>query len=153
MNRVAVQFLDQGFHRMLFDAVPMPAFVVNEDVCILECNAAAVKLLAKDKQSLVGKRYGEALNCIHAREVPEGCGHSLDCGECTVRKLVRAAARNHGAVRHDAEMMFGQSGNRTNVNLRVTCQPFTYEQRKFILLILEGLKDLSPVPRDNRVSG
>ena len=141
MNRLAVRFLDQGFHRLLFDAVPMPAFVMNEDVCILECNTAAVKLLAKDKQSLVGKRCGEALNCIHAQEAPEGCGHSRDCGECTVRKLVRAAARSHSAVRHDAGMTFGRSGKRTHVNLRVTCQPFTYEQCKFILLILEGLND------------
>ena len=32
MDRIAVQFLDQGFHRMLFDAMPMPVFVVDEDV-------------------------------------------------------------------------------------------------------------------------
>jgi PAS domain-containing protein len=141
MNRVAVQFLDQGFHRMLFDAMPMPVFVVDEDVCILECNAAAVKLLGKSKQFLIGKRCGEALNCSHAREVPEGCGHSPDCSGCVVRKSVRAASRGHSVVRHEAEMKFGHNGNSTKAKLRVTCQPFTYEQRKFILLILEGLKD------------
>jgi PAS domain-containing protein len=122
MNRLAVQFLDQGFHRMLFEAMPMPVFVVNEDVCILECNAAAA-------------------NCIHASEVPEGCGRSPDCGGCVVRKSVRAASRGHSVVRHEAKMQFGHNGNRNKANLRVTCQPFTYERRTFILLILEGLKD------------
>ena len=141
MNRLAVQFLDQGFHRMLFDAMPMPVFVVNEDVCILECNAAAAKLLGRSKQFLVGKRCGEALNCIHAREVPEGCGRSPDCGECVVRQSVRAASRGRTVVRHEAEMKFGRNGKHTKANLRVTCQPFTYERRTFILLILEGLKD------------
>jgi PAS domain-containing protein len=141
MNRVAVQFLDQGFHRMLFDAMPMPVFVVNEDVCILECNAAAIKLLGRSKQFLIGKRCGEALNCIHALEVPEGCGRSPDCGGCVVRKSVRAASRGHRVVRHEAEMKFGRNGNRTKTNLRVTCQPFTYERCKFILLVLEGLND------------
>ena len=141
MNRVAVQFLDQGFHRMLFDAMPMPIFVVDDDVCILECNAAAVNLLGKNKPFLIGKRCGEVLNCSHAREVPEGCGHSPDCGGCVVRKSVRAASRGHSVVRHEAEMKFGHNGNSTKANLQVTCQPFTYEQRTFILLILEGLKD------------
>ena len=64
MNRIAVQFLDQGFHRMLFDAMPMPVFVVDEDVCILEYNAAAVRLLGKSKQFLIGKRCGAVLNCM-----------------------------------------------------------------------------------------
>ncbi len=141
MNRLAVQFLDQGFHRMLFDAMPMPVFVVDEDVRILECNAAAARLLGKSKQFLVGKRCGEALSCSHALEAPEGCGHSPDCGECAVRKSVRAASRGHSVVRQKAEMKFGRNGNHTKVNLRVTCEPFTYEQRTFILLILEGLKD------------
>ncbi|MGO8742164.1 MAG: PAS domain-containing protein [Limisphaerales bacterium] len=139
MNRVAVQFLDQGFHRMLFDAMPMPVFVVDEDVRILECNAAAAKLLGKSKQFLVGKRCGEALNCIHAREVPEGCGRSPDCGGCVVRKSVRAASQGRSVIRQEAKMQFGHNGSRTKANLRVTCQPFTYERRTFILLILEGL--------------
>ena len=141
MNRLAVQFLDQGFHRMLFDTVPLPVFVVDEDVRILECNTAAAGLMGKSKQSLIGKRCGEALNCIHALETPDGCGHSPDCGECVVRKSVRAASRGHSVVRHEAEMKFGHNGNSTKAKLRVTCQPFSYEQRKFILLILEGLKD------------
>ena len=138
MHRLAVQFLDQGFHRMLFDAMPLPVFVVDDDVCILECNTAAAKLLGKSKQSLIGKRCGEMLNCIHAVEVPEGCGRAPDCGECVVRQSVRAAVRGRRVVRQEAEMKFGRNGKQT-ANLRVTCQPFTYEQRTFILLILEGL--------------
>ena len=54
MSRVPVQFLDQGFHRVLFDAMPMPVFVVDEDVCILEYNAAAARLLGKDKKLVLG---------------------------------------------------------------------------------------------------
>ena len=44
MNRLAVQFLDQGLHRVLFDAMPLPVFVVDKDVNVLECNAAAARL-------------------------------------------------------------------------------------------------------------
>ena len=68
MNRVAVQFLDQGFHRMLFDAMPMPVFVVDEDVRILECNAAATRLFGPDKQAVLKRRGGEVLHCVNAAE-------------------------------------------------------------------------------------
>ena len=37
---------------MLFDAMPMPVFVVDEDVCILECNAAAARLLGRTSKSM-----------------------------------------------------------------------------------------------------
>ncbi len=141
MNRLAVQFLDQGFHRMLFDAMPMPVFVVDEEVCVLECNTAASKLLGKSKQRLVGKRCGEVLNCIHALDVPEGCGRGPDCGECVVRQSVRTAVQGHTVVRHETEMKFGHNGDSRKAKLSVTCQPFTYERRTFILLILEGLHD------------
>jgi hypothetical protein len=30
-------------------------------------------------------------------------------------------------------------GKRSLVSLRVSCQPFTYQRRAFILLVLEGL--------------
>jgi PAS domain-containing protein len=139
MNRLAVQFLDQGFHRMLFDAMPMPVFVVDEDVCILECNPAATSLLGKNKQHVVGKRCGEVLNCVHARETPEGCGRSPDCGGCVVRQSVQTASQGRTIIRQEVEMKFGHNGKSARAKLRVTCQPFTYERRTFILLILEGL--------------
>ena len=72
MRQLAVQFLDQGFHRLLFDAMPMPVFVVDKDVCIFDYNAAAARLLGKDKKLVIRRRGGEVLNCVHSMESPEG---------------------------------------------------------------------------------
>jgi len=126
---------------MLFDAMPMPVFVVDEDVCILECNAAATRLLGKNKQHVLGKRSGEVLDCIHARETAGGCGYSPECGGCVVRQSVQTASQGRSVVRHEMEMKFGHNGGSRKAKLRVTCQPFTYGGRAFILLILEGLND------------
>ena len=70
MNRLPVEFLEQGFHRVLFDAMPLPVFVVDDDMCIFDYNAAAAKLLGKGKRLIVRHRGGEVLNCIHAAETP-----------------------------------------------------------------------------------
>ena len=141
MNRVAVQFLDQGFHRMLFDAMPMPVFVVDEDVHIMECNAAATRLFGPDKQMILKRRGGEVLHCVNATKVPEGCGHAPACHDCPVRNAVQAAARGQCVTRQNARMELAAGGKTTRVDLQISCSPFAYERAKFILLVLEGLNN------------
>jgi PAS domain-containing protein len=141
MSRVDVQFLDRGFHRVLFDAMPMPVFVVDEDVSILDYNSAAAALLGLDKRTVLPRRSGEMLRCLHATETPEGCGHSSVCGNCVVRKSVRAAFKGDHVTREWARMELRTNGKRGKVDLRVSCQPFKYERHAYALLILEGLND------------
>jgi PAS domain-containing protein len=141
MNRVAVQFLDQGFHRMLFDAMPLPVFVVDEDVRIMECNAAATRLFGPDKQTILKRRGGEVLHCVNATKVPEGCGRAAACADCPVREAVQAASRGQRVTRQKAQMELSAGGKTSQVDFQISCSPFTYEQSKFVLLVLEGLND------------
>jgi PAS domain-containing protein len=141
MSRLAVQFLDQGFHRMLFDSMPMPVFVVDKNVCIFDYNAAAARLLRKDRKLVIRRLGGEVLNCVHSMEGPGGCGTTPSCRDCVVRKSVRSAARGRRVVRQWAQMDLVRKGKTNRVKLRVSCQQFTYGRSSFILLILEGLND------------
>ncbi len=141
MSQLAVQFLDQGFHRVLFDAMPMPVFVVDKDVCIYDYNTAAARLLRKDKKLVIRRRGGDVLNCVHSMEGPKGCGSTPACRDCVVRKSVRSAARGRRVVRRWAQMELIRNGRTARVKLRVSCQPFTYGRSSFILLVLEGLND------------
>ena len=124
---------------MLFDAMPMPVFVVDDDVRILECNAAAASLFGPDKQSVLKLRGGEVLHCVHATEVREGCGHAPACSDCPVRKAVQAASHDQRVTRREVQMELAAGGRTTRVNLQISCSPFMYERSKFILLVLEGL--------------
>jgi PAS domain-containing protein len=141
MSRLDVHFLDQGLHRVLFDAMPLPVFVVDQAVNILECNAAAARLLTKDDRPGQHRRGGDLLHCLHATETPEGCGGAPACADCQLRKAVRAAARGRSVNRQWAEMVLMQEGKAARVSLRISCQPFTYEKSSFVLLVLEGLNN------------
>lgn len=136
-----MQFLDQGLHRVLFDAMPLPAFVVDKDVNVLECNAAAVRLFEQGKTTDKTRKAGEVLHCLHATESPKGCGGASACSDCGLRETIRDAARGKSVTRHWAEMELMQKGKPTRVNLRVSCQPFRYNRNPLILLILEGLNE------------
>ena len=139
MSRLDVKFLDQGLHRVLFDAMPLPVFVVDADVNILECNATAVRLLKQDEWPGKPRRSGDVLHCLHAADSPDGCGHSEACASCRLREAVRTAAGGRSVNRQWAEMELIQEGKPVTVSLRVSCQPFTYEKSAFVLLVLEGL--------------
>jgi PAS domain-containing protein len=141
MSRLAVQFLDPGFHRVLFDAMPMPVFVVDKNVSIFDCNTAASQLLGTDKKLVLRRRGGDVLNCLHSMEGLRGCGSAPACRNCMVLKSVRSAARGRRVTRQPAQMELIRKGRTAKVNLRVSCQPFTYGRSSFILLVLEGLND------------
>ncbi len=141
MQTVAVQFLDQGFHRALFDAMPMPVFVVDKDVSILEYNSAAAGFLAGNKKAQLTKRCGEVLHCLNSTETPEGCGHSTVCRDCVVRNAVGAAFKGRAVTRKATQMEMLTKGKKTKVNLRVSAKPVRYEHQEFVLLMLEGLND------------
>ncbi len=141
MQTLAVQFLDQGFHRVLFNAMPMPVFVVDQDVSILEYNTAAAGLLGNKKNGLLRRRAGDVLHCLNARETPAGCGHSSHCCQCVVRQAVGAAFRGRAVTRKAGEVQWSGKAKRKKLSLRVSAQPINYDQQKFVLLVLEGLND------------
>jgi len=139
MGRLDVQFLDQGLHRVLFDAMPLPVFVVDNDVNILEYNAAAARLLVEGWQTRKRRRGGDVLQCLHATESPGGCGCSPACSSCGLREAVNTAFHGQPVTRQWAAMELNQKGKPAKVNLRVSCQPFTYRKSALVLLVLEGL--------------
>ncbi len=141
MNRIAIQFLDQGLHRVLFDAMPMPVFVVDKEVSVLEYNAAAARLFGSDKSTVLERRGGDVWHCLQATETPKGCGHASACRNCVVRESVRDASEGRQVTRRRAEMELMLKGRPAKVSLQVSCQPFTYGKNSLILLVLEGLGD------------
>ena len=141
MTRLAVQFLDQGLHRAMFDAMPMPVFLVDADASILEYNAAAGQLLGRKKETVLRRRFGDVLHCLHATESPDGCGRSPSCPDCVVRQSVQAASRGQRVVRRKATLHRLVAHKQTTTSLRVGCHPFNYEGHTFNLLVVEGLND------------
>jgi PAS domain-containing protein len=139
MQTLAVQFLDQGFHRVLFNAMPMPVFVVDPDVSILEYNTAAAALVGEDKKAILQRRGGDVLHCLHATETEGGCGRSPACADCVVRNAVRSALEGQPVTRRWANLDLLTNSKSRKVKMRVTTQPVKYKRHDFVLLVLEGL--------------
>jgi len=135
--------LDKYF-RILFDAVPSPVLIVDDDVRILDYNIAGAELLGQDRRLQYMKRGGEALHCVHSYESSEGCGRSEYCGDCIIRNSVSQSLRDGKVCRRRTMMQLvdDQAKSRKEAMLLVTASPFRYEEKNLVLLVLDDISEL-----------
>jgi nitrogen-specific signal transduction histidine kinase len=77
------------------NSLKLPIVVVNETGTIVTGNDHAQKLLRKGPAEIEGYRGGEVFECAYAR-LPEGCGNTMHCSGCTIRRTVM---ETHGTGR------------------------------------------------------
>ncbi|MBI5848687.1 MAG: helix-turn-helix transcriptional regulator [Nitrospirae bacterium] len=122
----------------IFDAIPAPAFIVDEDVKLLHWNCTARKLgLHKGHVSVL--KGGEALKCVHASEGPGGCGTTLACKNCVIRTLVNDSINSSRVYRELAVVEICRSNRVEEIYLLVTASPFLCRSRKCAFLLLEDV--------------
>ncbi len=132
----------------IFNAMPLPVFIVDNDVKIMACNRSGASLLAADPKMTLRRRAGEMLNCIHAREVPEGCGRAPACSDCIVRSSVDTSLKDRKMVRQRARMELEEEGKgNKEIFLLVTASPFDYLGDGHVLLILQDVSELMELKR------
>ncbi len=139
--------LDIGFLHKIFDAVPAALFLVDEDVRIQHINASASKHFGFDVDQVYQKRGGEVLHCIHAAEVPEGCGRAPACKDCVIRNAVTNACSGKSVYRSRTRVEIRDGEKKGEVYLLVTAAPFVYQDRPFVLLTLEDISELVQLKR------
>jgi len=144
MSRLDVQFLDQGLHRVMFDAMPIPVFVVDRDVTIVEFNTAAGRMLTagkSGKRKILRKCAGEVFHCVHSCETPGGCGRAWFCSDCVVRNSVLAAWQGMSVVRQITTLEVRSRGRPRKVDVKISTNPFKFGEQSYVLLVVEGLND------------
>ena len=147
-SRVNPEILaSESFYKAILDAIPLPVFLVGDDWVIHDCNRATGKFLTTDGSLLLRRRGGEALQCLHARETPGGCGHSSSCPTCIIRNSIKEAIQGHEVVRRRAKLETVANGQVCPIFLLVTAAPFLHADRQLVLLILEDISELVELKR------
>ena len=126
----------------LFDAVPSPIFVVDDDVTILDFNAAAGQFIGAERTEVLRRRGGDVLHCIHAHDDPEGCGRAPACKNCVIRNSVRSAFEGNGTTRAKAWLERTNGDETIGLYALVTASPIGGQSEGLALLILEDITEL-----------
>ena len=133
--------------RIIFDAMPSMIFVVDDDVRIEEYNTAAGELMTGNRETLLKRRGGDVLNCLHAKNTREGCGHAAFCDNCVIRNSVTEAFRGSRVVRRRTRIELIRGDERLHIYALITATPFLFEERPLVLLVIEDISEISELQR------
>jgi hypothetical protein len=81
-------FFQMGVELGIFlDSLEPPIVVVDQEGTVVTGNDKIRKLLKKELPEIEGYRGGDVFECAYAR-LPEGCGNTVHCSGCTIRRTV-----------------------------------------------------------------
>ena len=138
---------DAALLRRVLDAIPSFIFVVDEDVRILEYNAAAGAILKEGREGVLRHRGGEVLHCLHATDAPEGCGRGEYCRNCIIRNSVNDAMKGQATVRRRTRMEINYAGQIHEFYALVSATPFQHDDADLVLLVIEDINQLTELQR------
>ena len=138
---------DNALVRYVLNALPSIIFVVDSDVRIQEYNTAAETFLKSNRSSILKRRGGDVMHCLHAAEVLDGCGHAPLCKDCIIRTAVAEAFDGNRIVRRRARIEIIRDQQKLELYALVTASPFKYEGRALVLLVIEDISELAELQR------
>ena len=116
-------FGDMGMKLTAFlDSLAAPVLLVDSTGSVKTANQQAQALLRKDLPDIEGHQPGDVFECVHA-ETPEGCGHTIHCGGCAIRRTVMDTFRSGKShVNVPAFVNRGTSGDGWKVDLLISTE-------------------------------
>ena len=117
-------------------------------VVILDCNRQIVafnkraeKLFLNENMQIIGQRLGEALRCIHAFEMPGGCGTSTFCSECGAGKSNKDTLLTSHGMEDECRIQTRYEDFETSLELKVFTSFMEFEGEKFVVFAIKNLEN------------
>ena len=128
----------------LMQAMPGYAMLINEHRQIIALNSNVLRVSgASLVEELIGKRPGEALNCIHAGDVPGGCGTGRHCSVCGA--VLAIVESQEAGQKSEAEChVILKGAEETVLDMRATATPILIRGERYTVFVL---KDISSEKR------
>lgn len=131
------------YFKSILDAIPTSIFLVDDDLKILDSNAAGMDLLPW-KQGLIFKnRCGELFQCCHSQEKEGGCGKSKECKNCVIRNSIKESYMGKRVLRKKTKMEVILKGKAQKIYIMVTTAPLNYRGKFMVILTLEDISELT----------
>ncbi len=125
----------------LMNCAPDALLVLNPHRQIVVANQAALALLEKDADTVLGMRPGEALECVHVGEGPSGCGTSLFCTVCGAVRAILQSQQSMATDVEECRVTHNRGEGRESLNLRVWATTFPINHERFTVFALRDVSD------------
>ncbi len=122
------------------ETIDRPVIMVNGDGAIVAVNQKLAALFGREKAEMRGLLGGEAFACVHSL-LPEGCGKTIHCRECTVRRAVEQVVKTGKPLEKVPAYLDTKDGR---VNLRISVKA----KDGLVRVVVEELKPPEQKPAE-----
>ena len=127
----------------IYENAPILMMLVDRDRKVLKLNTQAAGMTEYSKDSYIGHRGGEILHCIHADDVPEGCGFASACEECGVRNSVAETLKTGKSIsRREVDFSCLHSDGQREMNFLISTTLLQIKSEDRVLICLEDVTEL-----------
>jgi nitrogen-specific signal transduction histidine kinase len=125
------------FLQQALDAMPNLVVILNDNRQVVAASETLLTMLDTAIDNLLGKRSGELVGCIRAKEGPDGCGTARHCMSCgMVSAVIESRERGQKVVR-ECRIVLDTPTGVTPLDLRVTAVPFVIDEDHFLMVTIE----------------
>jgi len=121
------------------DAMPNMVMILNDNRQIVLANRQLLNILGSSVSALVEKRPGEAIQCIRAKEGPDGCGTGVHCSTCGAVNAVLDCGKHNAEAVRECRILAQTPTEVVPLDLRVTATPFEVEKEFFVVVAIEDI--------------
>jgi PAS domain-containing protein len=116
--------------------------IFNDQRQIVFVNDVLIKSLGVDSvEKILGKRFGEAFGCIHAKDGESGCGTTEYCRHCGAINSILQSKKNLKKTTEECRVRRMVNGKEVSMELEVTSTPFVYEDEYFTIFSVIDITD------------
>jgi signal transduction histidine kinase len=127
----------------LLQAVGGLVAVLNPQRQIVALNERMLAAMEIDNpQKVMGLRLGEAIGCLHAHDMPAGCGTSEFCSTCGAAVAIVACMAGDSPVQRICALSAERGGRPVDFFFKVQASRLQLGDDRFILLFLEDITRL-----------
>lgn len=114
--------------------------VLNKNRQVVALNGSFFEMLGiEDSGAILGLRLGEAIGCMHAGDMPSGCGTSKFCSTCGAAVSMVSAIGRFTIDERKCAIEVIRNSKKTDVFLNIRCCPIDIEGRRFALLFAQDI--------------
>lgn len=133
---------DQDGLDELCSAVAGAVAILNENRQILYANRDFIALTGdRESGTLLGTRPGEAVGCVHAHEMPGGCGTAMHCRYCGAVGAILECLETGKRVEKETGLTIGAADGSGDLDLAISASPIVRNGRRLVLVTVRDNSD------------
>ena len=126
----------------VFGAISGIGAILDKNRQIVYANEEFLNLLGiKSLERIFGKRFGEAISCLHSTENVNGCGTSEACSACGAVNAVILSQQTGQKSTRETRITSEIDGKIVSWDLKVTSTPINIRDRVFYVFTIQDISN------------